>query len=118
MLPKKYIGEQFYFDNKILVDNVPVNINIYQVIEAFLVGQHINIAYRYPAQAGYESIVKIDDYTLRYYVTSEHTTKLGVGTVKIEIKGIVADAMAPNGILKPIFAGNLFTLVDNKIGKL
>lgn len=118
MIPKKYIGEQFYFDHRIIVDNEAQNLSSYTHIDAVLLGQQGQVRFRWPVEEGYNEIVKLDDYTFRYYVTSEHTQQLGIGSVRIEVKGIISMPGAPNNTLKPIFAGEIFKLVDSTIGKL
>jgi len=117
MIPRKYIGEQFYFEHRIIVGGIAQNLSNYQAIQAVLIGQNGNVHFHWPAEIGYNAIVKVDDYTFRYYVTSEHTHTLGIGTVRIELMGSIADSNAPAGVLKPIFEGDIFRLVDSIIGK-
>lgn len=112
----KHIGEQFYIDQRITIDGVAQPLTGYSEIKAVLIGNNGRVHYSYPAAEGYHTIVRPDDYTLRYYVTSEHTLQLGVGNVSIEVMAIRAMEGAPDGILKPIFSGDIFVIRPSIIG--
>jgi hypothetical protein len=117
MKPVKYIGEQFYIDHRITIDGVAQPLTGYTDIKAILIGNNGEVRYSYPAADGYNTIARPDDYTLRYYVTSDHTKQLGVGNVSIEVMATRVMNGAPDGILKPIFSGDIFVIKPSKIGQ-
>jgi len=112
----KHIGEQFYIDHRITIDGVAQPLTGYSTIKAVLIGNNGRVHYSYPAADGYNTIARPDDYTLRYFITSEHTRQLGVGNVTIEVMAVRAMAGAPDGFLRPIFSGDIFVIKPSIIG--
>ena len=112
----KYMGEQFYVDHRVTINGVAQPLTGYSEIKAILIGNNGRVHYSYPAAEGHNTIARPDDYTLRYYITSEHTRTLGVGQVSIEVMAIRAMEGAPGGVLKPIFSGDIFVIKPSTIG--
>jgi hypothetical protein len=113
----KHIGEQFYYDHSIKENGVKKSLENYSIFEAILIGESGTVKFRYPKTEGYEEIIKVDDGSIRYFITSENTIELGGGNVRHEERATVAFDGAPDNVLKPIFVGVMFKLVDTQIGR-
>jgi len=114
MLPNKFIGEKFYIDFQVEVDGVNQNLDKYIELAVTLIGVKGKIIKQFQNNPLIDTIFRIDDYTMRFFVLESETEVLGPGIVTIQIEGKVNYPTAPSGYLKTIVSGDVFRL-KNKI---